>query len=29
MNGKIGIEYEVELRDKEVPLDSKIKKVGE
>lgn len=29
MGGKIGIEYEVSLRDKEVPLDSKITKVGE
>lgn len=29
MGGKIGIEYEVALRDKEVPLDSKITKVGE
>ncbi len=29
MNGKIGIEYEVALRDKEIPLDSKITKVGE
>lgn len=29
MSGKIGIEYEVALRDKEVPLDSKITKVGE
>ncbi|MDD3453741.1 MAG: AAA family ATPase [Bacilli bacterium] len=29
MAGKIGIEYEVTLRDKEIPLDSKITKVGE
>lgn len=29
MNDKIGIEYEVSLRDKEIPLDSKITKVGE
>lgn len=29
MSGKIGIEYEVALRDKEIPLDSKITKVGE
>lgn len=29
MNDKIGIEYEVSLRDKEIPLDSKITRVGE
>lgn len=29
MQGKIGIEYEVSLRDKEYPVDSKITKVGE
>ena len=29
MNNKIGIEYEVSLRDKEMPVDSKITKVGE
>lgn len=29
MRNKIGIEYEVALRDKEIPLDSKITKVGE
>lgn len=29
MSSKIGIEYEVALRDKEIPLDSKITKVGE
>lgn len=29
MSEKIGIEYEVALRDKEIPLDSKITKVGE
>lgn len=28
MNDKIGIEYEVTLRDKEMPVDSKITKVG-
>ena len=29
MQSKIGIEYEVSLRDKEYPVDSKITKVGE
>ena len=29
MQGKIGMEYEVSLRDKEYPVDSKITKVGE
>lgn len=29
MQGKIGIEYEVSLRDKEYPVDSKITRVGE
>ena len=29
MGGKIGTEYEVSLRDREMPVDSKITKVGE
>ena len=29
MQSKIGTEYEVSLRDKEYPVDSKITKVGE
>ena len=29
MSGKIGTEYEVSLRDREMPVDSKITKVGE
>lgn len=29
MSGKIGIEYEVSLKNKEIPVDSKITKVGE
>ena len=29
MSGKIGIEYEVSLKNKEMPVDSKITKVGE
>lgn len=29
MTNKIGIEYEVSLKNKEMPVDSKITKVGE